>query len=525
MKKLVMNKTATLLVFMMVVSALAPVFAFADSYFNKDSIKHDFFTDTVTGTIYVSDDVYLDINNRLGINADGDIVINVYDEDDTILDTVYATYDIPGQYKFEFDAGSYLSSFPLKLSYLYNGAPVTEWVYKSQPGVGGPGGFIGGIIDSNGNVNRDQLIAALKASDNARILTPSEVVNLPADALIYGKNLTLYMQDGRSITLPLPALKVEDLAKSFGVELKDLVIRVELKQLTGDAAKAVEDAVYAAGSEQLSIAVDFKVVAVGGGKEQAINNFGQLINRTIALDADASKDNAVGVLYDPTTKKLSFVPTTFTEDNGKTLANLKRNGNSIYTVIKGKSVSFTDLANHGWAAEAVNALAAKLVVEGTGADKFSPARNITRAEFAALIVRSLGIEAKGTSSFKDVPANAWYAGAVAAAAEAGIVKGVNSDTFKPTANITRKELATMVVRAAAYAGKEWNLTPAQVEQALAKFTDAAALGWAKDEVAAAISAGVVQGVSATKVGGDNTATRAEAATMIYRFLTNAELID
>lgn len=522
MKKLVMNKTAVLLVFMMMVSALAPVFAFAASKFQD--VKHDYFTDTVTGNVYVSDDVYVNIGDHFVLDDQGRIVINVYGEDGTVLETVYATYDQPGLYKFKFNTVTYSTYFPLKLSYLYDGAPVTEWVYKSQPG-GGGGFFPGGIIDSNGNVNRDQLIAALKASDDARILTTSEVVNLPADALIYGKNLTLYMQDGRSITLPLPALKVEDLAKSFGVELKDLIIRVELKQLTGDAAKALEDAVSAAGSEQLSIAVDFKVVAVGGGKEQAINNFGQLINRTIALDADASKDNAVGVLYDPTTKKLSFVPTTFTEDNGKTLANLKRNGNSIYTVIKGKSVSFTDLANHGWAAEAVNALAAKLVVEGTGADKFSPARNITRAEFAALIVRSLGIEAKGTSSFKDVPANAWYAGAVAAAAEAGIVKGVNSDTFKPTANITRKELATMVVRAAAYAGKEWNLTPAQVEQALAKFTDAAALGWAKDEVAAAISAGVVQGVSATKVGGDNTATRAEAATMIYRFLTNAELID
>ncbi|MGG4034627.1 S-layer homology domain-containing protein [Paenibacillus cisolokensis] len=521
MKKLVMNKTAVLLVFMMVVSALAPVFAFAASEFQD--VKHDYFTDTVTGSVYVSDDVYNLRDTYFELNDDR-IVINVYGEDNTLLHTVYATYASTGLYKFSVNTATYSTYFPLKLSYLYDGATVTEWVYKSQPG-GGGGFFPGGIIDSNGNVNRDQLIAALKASDDARILTTSEVVNLPADALIYGKNLTLYMQDGRSITLPLSALKVEDLAKSLGVELKDLIIRVELKQLTGDAAKALEDAVSAAGSEQLSIAVDFKVVAVGGGKEQAINNFGQLINRTIALDADASKDNAVGVLYDPTTKKLSFVPTTFTEDNGKTLANLKRNGNSIYTVIKGKSVSFTDLANHGWAAEAVNALAAKLVVEGTGADKFSPARNITRAEFAALIVRSLGIEAKGTSSFKDVPANAWYAGAVAAAAEAGIVKGVNSDTFKPTANITRKELATMVVRAAAYAGKEWNLTPAQVEQALAKFTDAAALGWAKDEVAAAISAGVVQGVSATKVGGDNTATRAEAATMIYRFLTNAELID
>ncbi|GIQ66337.1 hypothetical protein PACILC2_49050 [Paenibacillus cisolokensis] len=518
MKKLIKSKIAALLVFVMMFAAATPILA-AVIEPRFENVKFD--SDSLIGSVYVSNDVYLDLNKP------STVAVYVYEFGATNYKVVTdATYNSSnGLYDFEFKnvtTSAYV--FPLTLKYFYNGKAYTTEVQSPAPG----GIFFppaGGIIDSNGNVNRDQLIAALKASDNARILTPSEVVNLPADALIYGKNLTLYMQDGRSITLPLPALKVEDLAKSFGVELKDLIIRVELKQLTGDAAKALEDAVSAAGSEQLSIAVDFKVVAVGGGKEQAINNFGQLINRTIALDADASKDNAVGVLYDPTTKKLSFVPTTFTEDNGKTLANLKRNGNSIYTVIKGKSVSFTDLANHGWAAEAVNALAAKLVVEGTGADKFSPARNITRAEFAALIVRSLGIEAKGTSSFKDVPANAWYAGAVAAAAEAGIVKGVNSDTFKPTANITRKELATMVVRAAAYAGKEWNLTPAQVEQALAKFTDAAALGWAKDEVAAAISAGVVQGVSATKVGGDNTATRAEAATMIYRFLTNAELID
>lgn len=520
MKKLVTKKTAAVLVFMMLVSALSPILAFAATGFSNLSYS----SGTVTGQVYITDDTY--VNKDVYLDSQGRVVISVYDDMGKVVNTVYATYNPanPGYYDF---SATVTSSTYLTLKYFYkNGTPVTQAVYNSSSPVFGGGVVIptGSVVNPDGSINGDALKALLTADKNARVEVKTDVVNLPAYALTAGETLTLYKADGTSYTLPLKALKLEDLAKSLGVSLNDLIIRVEMTKLSGAAEKAVTDAVYAIGAKPVAGAFDFKVTAVGGGKELPIEKFGQLVSRTFALNPGAVAATVTGVVYNPTTKELTFVPSTFATADGKTIATLKRDGNSIYTVIQAPSVKFTDMLVH-WAKADVTTLSEKLIVEGTGKNMFEPRRDITRAEFAALIVRSLGIEAAGTSKFKDVAAGKWYAGAVAAAAEAGIVNGYEDGTFKPNASISRKELAAMVVRALEYAGVESKLTDAEVTATLANFTDTATLGWAKGEVAAAVKAGVVQGQTTTKVAGNLSANRAEAATMVYRFLTKADLID
>ncbi|AJY74609.1 S-layer homology domain-containing protein [Paenibacillus beijingensis] len=521
MKKLVTKKTAAVLVFMMLVSALSPILAFAATGFSD--LSYNSASGTVTGKVYITGDTY--VNKDVYLDSQGRVVISVYDDAGKVVNTVYATYDQAGYYNF---TGTVTSSTYLTLKYFYkNGTPVTQAVYNSSsPIFIGGGGVVtpGTVVNPDGSINGDALKALLTADKNARVEVKTDVVNLPASALTAGETLTLYKADGTSYTLPLKALKLEDLAKSLGVSLNDLIIRVELTKLSGAAEKAVADAVYAIGATPVAGAFDFKVTAVGGGKELPIEKFGQLVSRTFALNPGAVAATVTGVVYNPVTKELTFVPSTFATVDGKTIATLKRDGNSIYTVIQAPSVKFTDLLVH-WAKADVTALSEKLIVEGTGKNLFEPKRNITRAEFAALIVRSLGIEATGTSEFKDVASGKWYSGAVAAAAEAGIVNGYEDGSFKPNANISRKELAAMVVRALEYAGVESKLTDAEASAALANFTDTATLGWAKGEVAAAVKAGVVQGQTATKVAGNLSANRAEAATMVYRFLTKADLID
>ncbi|QGG58199.1 S-layer homology domain-containing protein [Paenibacillus sp. B01] len=525
MKKLVTKKTAALLVFMMMVSALSPVLAFAASNFENLSA-----TDSrVTGTVYVeadsyiAKDVYIDDQNR--------IAIQVYGENDTVGTTVYATYSTytaDGRYLYTINSTvSYSTYYTLKYG---DKSAVGGAVYgrvtngTSFPGFPGIPPVTGGdIIGADGKVNRDRLIAALAADENARIKTTTDTVYLPADALLNGKTLTIYNDAGVSITLPLAALKLADLAKSLGVELKDLVIRVEMKKLEGDAAKAVNDAVKAVGATQLADAYDFKVVAVGGGKELPIEKFGQLVQRTIPLTS-AATPSAAGVLFNPTAKELSFVPSTFAKADDKTIATLKRDGSSIYTVIQGKTARFND-ALPFWSKNAVESLSEKLIVEGTGKNLFEPKRGITRAEFAALVIRSLGVQPVTSSTYKfnDVISTKWYAGTVAAAAEIGLVIGDEKGNFNPNAPITRKEVAAIVVRATEYAGKSIKLSDADANAALAGFKDTAILGWAKAEVAAAVKAGIVNGQSSTAIAGNAFANRAEAATMIARYLPIAGL--
>ncbi|MBM7567974.1 S-layer homology domain-containing protein [Paenibacillus sacheonensis] len=507
MKKLLKNKTAAVLVFAMLVSVFTPIIAFAAT------INTSFSSNTISGSVTLTDDEYNALN---GANT---ITIGVYGAKG-LLSNVQATYSgKDGIFTFA----------PVTISedtYLQYGTVTSETYDYSSGYYGGGGGFFPiDVINADGTVNRDALINLFNANADATVNSKSEVVLLPADALLKGKSLTIVLENGTSYTLPIAALKLEELAKSLGVELKDLVIRVELKKVTGDAADKIAAAVTKAGGTQVAPAVDFKVVAVAGTKEQEITTFGQYVTRTIGLnEAAADTTGLVGVLYNPTTGEVTFVPSTFKTENNKTTATLKRNGNSIYTVIQTKAVSFADLAG-SWAQKDVEALASKFIVKGTSATAFEPKRNITRAEFAALVVRALGLEVSGsTSKFKDVASNKWYAATVATAVNAGLITGYEDGTFKPNANITRKELSAIVARAIKFAGKDVTLTDAQVSAALASFKDADSLGWAKGEVAVVVSEGIVKGQTATMVVGNANANRAEAATMIARFLGNVGFI-
>jgi hypothetical protein len=103
-----------------------------------------------------------------------------------------------------------------------------------------------------------------------------------------------------------------------------------------------------------------------------------------------------------------------------------------------------------WAAAAVQKATELGFMEGTSstAPTFEPQRELTRAEFAKLIVKLSGKSAGNASAagFADVPANSWYAGYVAAAKQAGFISGVTATTFAPNASITREEMAAVIVR-------------------------------------------------------------------------------
>ena len=87
-------------------------------------------------------------------------------------------------------------------------------------------------------------------------------------------------------------------------------------------------------------------------------------------------------------------------------------------------------------------------MNGTAAGKFSPKTNVTRAEFASLLVRALGLQSQSSRApFSDVKDKDWFAQDVAAAYQAGLVTGIG-DTFKPKAEISRQDLTVMLARAA-----------------------------------------------------------------------------
>lgn len=186
---------------------------------------------------------------------------------------------------------------------------------------------------------------------------------------------------------------------------------------------------------------------------------------------------------------------------------------SSYAVLENK-VSFKDIASvQAWAGRQISVVAAKGAIEGVGNGNFAPKNNVTRAEFAKMLIRALNLENNSAKqSFGDVSSTAWYAPYVAVAAEKGIITGRSAAQFDPNATITRAEMATMIARAV----KSQKPDAATSVSSLSQFSDAGKIAASlKDGVAFAASNNLVIG-NAGKFNPNNTATRAEAAVIIYR---------
>jgi N-acetylmuramoyl-L-alanine amidase len=201
---------------------------------------------------------------------------------------------------------------------------------------------------------------------------------------------------------------------------------------------------------------------------------------------------------------------------------------SIWSVLE-DTRTFTDLASAPWAQDDLLFLLAHHVVQGVAPGLFAPNAPMTRAQFASLLVQGLGLQVptgQVPTGFSDVPAGAWYAGAVAAASRAGVLRGYPDGTFRPDAPISRQELAVMAVNAMAAAGQApAALPPGQVAATLAGFADGAAVApWAAQAMAQAVSEHIVQGEGGGLLAPTGQATRAEAAVIVKRLLTDLGLL-
>ncbi|MEM5767160.1 MAG: S-layer homology domain-containing protein, partial [Bacillota bacterium] len=262
--------------------------------------------------------------------------------------------------------------------------------------------------------------------------------------------------------------------------------------------------------------VEFTVTATYGGKTVDVDTFSAYIDRVIEVTVEqaAKITTAVVVNADGSTR---HVPTNVIEKDGKYYAVINSRTNSTYALIQNE-VTFAD-AKGKWYEAAVNEMGSRKIIAGRSTSVFDGDASITRAEFIVILVRALGLPADGVSSFADVPADAWYTGAVATAAQYGIVSGKGDNQFDPNANITRQEAMLMLQRATAlteFTGAAGNLD---------SFTDADSVGsWARDAAKWSVGSGLIQG-SGGKLNPTANITRAESATIILRLLQKASLVD
>ena len=176
---------------------------------------------------------------------------------------------------------------------------------------------------------------------------------------------------------------------------------------------------------------------------------------------------------------------------------------------------FADVSGSDWFYNDVRYVYEKGIMDGTGADRFSPNAPLPRAMIVTILYRMDGSPAmSGASDFKDVDSNKWFAKAVAWAAANGIVNGYGSGLFGPNDPVTREQLAAILYRYAVYGG----MTAVTLEENLGSFADTAQLSaYAIQAMNWAVGQGLING-SGSNLVPKAQATRAQVAAIIHRYL-------
>ena len=308
-----------------------------------------------------------------------------------------------------------------------------------------------------------------------------------------------------SVNIGLDTLKQLDAASAGG----DIILRANKV----DALRSTE----AKAAIETRPAYDLSLVYLSGGKETPITSLnGHTIS--VRLSYAPAKGEQTGNLY-----------AVYVDDAGKVEwitkssydASLKavvfETGHfSVYGVgYKNPAPAFTDIHNH-WAADNILFAASRGLLSGTSDTTFSPNTGMTRGMFVTALGRLAGInpDSYKTGKFTDVKADAYYAPYVNWAAQNGIVEGVTATTFAPDTNINREQMAVIMAN---YAKKLGYDLPKPLQTVT--FADNAQISsWAKNAVRAMQQAGILAGKNGNKFDPKGTATRAEVATVLRRFV-------
>ncbi len=367
--------------------------------------------------------------------------------------------------------------------------------------------------------------------------------------IVDGQSLTdqIKNQEQKEILIPLSA-KQDELVKSLSATID----RTVLKQII-DSKKPLA---ITANDAKMQIPVEtLKAIDVTDGESIKVSV--SALKETDKLPEISSRQTLLSSLYDfnivVTNEKQERKVTTFTKpiaitmDVGqaknaeKVAAFYLNEKDSSWEYVGGKLAkgtftfstthfskfavlendrTFNDIHNQkvGWAADYIEVLASKNIIQGKTEDRFAPSDDITRAQFAALLSRALNLPKQPyEKTFSDVSSANWAAQDIEAANRAGIVQG-EKGKFNPNAKITRQQMAAMIIRAIEYRDP----TSLNGVNSNLPFKDANSISdYAKEYVGLSASLGIISGreeKGSFFFAPKENATRAHAAKMLYKFI-------
>ncbi|MDD2215949.1 MAG: S-layer homology domain-containing protein [Eubacteriales bacterium] len=335
------------------------------------------------------------------------------------------------------------------------------------------------------------------------------------------KEMTLTILSGPvAVDVPSTSIDTDAIKGLLGAEGSDadISLSITIAQPSSDETASLHTAAESEGLEMLGTPVVFNITASYNGETVVIASFKQYVQRRLEVSKETAENVTTAVVFEAD-NTFRPVPTSVYLEGGKYYVIVSTRTNSTYVLVSQKT-AFND-TDGKWYKDIVKEMADRQIIRGIGNNVFAGDRGITRAEFAAIMIRALGLPAKGTSQFSDVAADSWYNQAVAAAAQYGIVSGKGDNRFDPLAKITREEAMQIVFNASKLV--PINGAEASVDNKAYSDYDAKSQ-WATEAVDFNLNNGLIVG-SNGKINPKANITRGEAATVILKLLQKANLVN
>jgi hypothetical protein len=370
------------------------------------------------------------------------------------------------------------------------------------------------ILDSTGvavaKVSASQLQSAVDSATGRTLVidvkqpegASSVQVQIPAQQMKEAddKNIKFIIINAGEATVSIAPAVLSKLESDQASNVTLSIAKVDTASLSADLLQRLgaEAVVY-----DFNLSVDDRKIGRFTGNDVIVRvpytlKPGERPNQVIVyyLAEDGSLEVVKNGKYDAATGTVEFKPKHF----------------SKYTAAH-SDVAFSDLSSTLWAKYAIEAFAARGIVQGVGEDRFQPNGQVTRAEFITILMNAFDLlETGAKTSLKDVEAGSWYYEAVASAQKLGIVNGISDTEFGVQATITRQDMAVMLYRAGQMLGIELSSSNRSTA-----FSDQALISeYAVQAVSKMAEAGMIEGIGDGKFAPQAKATRAQAAVIIHR---------
>ncbi|MFS0726705.1 glycosyl hydrolase family 28-related protein [Paenibacillus sp. 1P07SE] len=353
----------------------------------------------------------------------------------------------------------------------------------------------------------------LKANHLLLLAETDSVLELVHPAAIYTMDKAIY-----------PAMA--SFASAEEIPLSDLEVRLHMSRapelLLSNARSKAADVGY----ELLVDPVELSLYIHHGELQHRLDMASAYVAKQIVLPREQDRLTTVVRVMDD--GSVHHVPTRLQRADGPGLASgSDRRMSGVYAAVH-NPVKFDDLSRH-WSGAIAGQMSARLLLQGAGASLFLPDREVTRAEYAAIVVRGMGLMDNQTyaAEFQDISADHWAHREIAIAHAYDLIRGTGDGLFQGVRPITRQEGIVIIERALRLV-RESQPGGGMLDTdsgAIHRFTDAAEVSaWAGDAIGRMIASGLVQG-NGNHIQPHRTMTRAEAVVLLHRVLQHAGLTD